>query len=90
MVDAELLKILVCPENKTPVTLADDAMIAKVNKAIEAGSLKNRGGELIDTRIDGGLMREDGAYLYLIRDDIPVMLIDEAIPMDPLSWSSVS
>jgi uncharacterized protein YbaR (Trm112 family) len=82
MVDPELLEILVCPENKTPVALADDALLTKINAAIEAGTLKNRGGELVDSKIDGGLVREDQAYLYPIRDDIPIMLIDEAIPLE--------
>jgi len=85
MVDEELLKILVCPENKTPVRVAEQAQIDAVNGAIEAGTLKNRGGDLVDTPIDGGLVREDNAYLYLIREDIPVMLIDEAIPLDQLN-----
>jgi uncharacterized protein YbaR (Trm112 family) len=84
MVDPELLSILVCPENKTPVTEADSDLVAKVNAAIEAGTLKNRAGENIKERIDGGLVREDGLYLYAIRDDIPIMLIDEAIPLDQL------
>ncbi len=84
MVDQELLSILVCPENKTPVTMADQSTIDAVNGAIAGGSLKNRGGEVVDTAIDGGLIREDGTYLYVIREDIPVMLIDEAIPMDQL------
>ena len=37
MVDPELLNILVCPENKTPVVLADDALMAKLNAAIREG-----------------------------------------------------
>ncbi len=81
MVDPELLKILVCPENKTPVALADDALIATLNAAIEQGTLKNRAGEKVEEKIDGGLVREDKVYLYPIRDDIPIMLIDEAIPL---------
>jgi len=85
MVDAELLKILVCPENKTPVSLADDALLALVNAAIEAGTLKNRAGDPVEERADAGLVREDGQYLYLIRDDIPIMLIDEAVPLDQLA-----
>lgn len=84
MVDAELLKILVCPENKTPVVLAEDGLIAAANAAIEAKTLKNRAGALIEERIDAGLVREDKAFMYPIRDDIPIMLIDEAIPMDQL------
>lgn len=85
MVDAELLKILVCPEDKTPVTVVDDETIQKANAAIEQKKLKNRAGTLIEEKIDGGLMREDKAYLYPIRDDIPIMLIDEAIPCDQLA-----
>ena len=85
MVDPELLKILVCPENKTPVSLVDDGIIEKANSAIEAGTLKNRGGEVVDKPIDAALVREDNAYMYPIRDDIPIMLIDEAVPMDQLA-----
>lgn len=81
MVDPELLSILVCPENKTPVTLAQDDLMAKVNAAIAAGTLKNRGGAVVNAPAEGGLVREDGAYMYLIRDDIPIMLIDESIPL---------
>ena len=81
MVDAELIKILVCPENKTPVSVAGDDLIAKINGAIEAGRATNRAGDKVEERIDGGLVREDKAYLYPIREDIPIMLIDEAIPL---------
>jgi len=84
MVHPELLEILACPEDKTPVTLADDEVVNKANAAIEARTLKNRAGTVIEGKIAGGLVREDGAYMYPIRDDIPIMLIDEGIPMDQL------
>ncbi|MFP4499429.1 MAG: Trm112 family protein [Candidatus Hydrogenedentota bacterium] len=85
MVDPELLEILVCPENHSPVHVASDALVAQVNAAIEAGTLQNREGNPVETKIDGGLVRDDGAYLYPIRDDIPIMLIDEAIPLAQLA-----
>ena len=81
-VDQQLLDILACPETKEPVLLADEALIAKINAAIEAGTLQNRAGEAIKEKIDGGLVREDKKYLYPIRDDIPIMLIDEGIPLE--------
>lgn len=81
-INRELLDILACPETKTPVSLADDALIAKLNAAIAAGTLKNRAGEKVAEKIDGGLVREDHKYLYPIREDIPIMLIDEGIPLE--------
>lgn len=80
-IDQQLLDILACPETKEPVALAEDALIDKLNAAIDTGTLCNRAGEKITERIDGGLIREDKKYLYPIRDDIPIMLIDEGIPL---------
>ncbi len=85
MVDPELLKILVCPENKTPVQLVDQDVIDLANGAIQKGALKNRVGQVVKEAIDFGLLREDKKYLYPVRDDIPIMLIDEAIPYEQLS-----
>jgi uncharacterized protein YbaR (Trm112 family) len=79
MIDAELLEILVCPETKQPVRLADPALLARVNQAVAAGRLHNRGGEAVVAPLDEALVREDGQVLYPVRDDIPIMLIDEAI-----------
>lgn len=81
MIDQELLNILVCPENKTPVALAETGLVDAVNNAIKSGSVKNKAGETVSEPIDGGLVREDGKVLYPIRDEIPVMLIEEAIPL---------
>ncbi len=81
-ISQELLNILACPETKEPVVLADDALIATINAAIQAGTLQNRGGDTISETIDGGLVREDQKYVYPIRNDIPIMLIDEGIPLD--------
>jgi uncharacterized protein YbaR (Trm112 family) len=81
MVDKELLEILVCPEDKTAVTPADSALLASLNARIRQGGVKNRGGNPVATEIKEGLVRADGKYLYPVDNDIPVMLIDEAIPL---------
>jgi uncharacterized protein len=85
MLDQELLDILACPETKEPVHLADEALVQRVNAAIDANKLVNRDGEAVTERIEAGLVREDGKYLYPVRDDIPVMLIGEAIEISQVS-----
>lgn len=80
-ISQELLDILACPETKQPLTLAEAALVARVNDRIRQGQLTNRRGTAVTELIDGGLVRQDGRYLYPIRDDIPIMLIDEAIPL---------
>ena len=82
MIDRELLEILVCPETKQPVKVADPDLVGRLNEAIREGRLRNRGGDAVKETLDGGLIREDGEVLYPVRDDIPIMLLDEAIGLD--------
>jgi uncharacterized protein YbaR (Trm112 family) len=77
-----LLDLLVCPEDHSPVRLASTELIAQMNRAIALGTLKNRAGQKVERRLDDGLVRADRAMLYPVVDDIPMMLIDEAIPLD--------
>jgi uncharacterized protein YbaR (Trm112 family) len=81
MIDPELVKILCCPETHQEVRLAEAAVVEKLNGQIAAGTLKNRAGQQMQEKIEGGLIRDDGRYLYPIRRDIPVMLVDEGIPL---------
>jgi len=88
MIDKELLDILACPETKEPVHLADQALVDELNARIERGEITNRGGDKVETKMGGGLVREDGKYLYRIEDEIPIMLIDEAIPLEGIEVPS--
>jgi uncharacterized protein len=81
MIAAELLEILCCPETHQEVRLAESAVVDKLNQQIMAGVLKNRAGQPVHEKIDGGLIRVDGKLLYPIRGEIPVMLVDEALPL---------
>ena len=80
-VSQELLDILVCPETRKPVSLADTQTIATLNEKIRAGELRNRGGIKVEKELSEGLVREDGKVLYPIDDGIPVMLIEESIEL---------
>ena len=81
MLHPELINDLCCPETKQRVHLADATLIASLNDRISSGQARNRAGQPIAEKIDAGLLREDGKFLYPIRRNIPIMLIDEAIPL---------
>ncbi len=81
MIDADLLKILCCPETHQEVRLAEPAVIDKLNAQITAGTLKNRAGQPVQEKIEAGLVRADGRVLYPIRNNIPIMLVDEGLPL---------
>jgi uncharacterized protein YbaR (Trm112 family) len=80
-ISQDLLEILVCPETKQPVKPATAEVLARLNAAIAAGSLRNRGGDKVAKPITEALVREDGKLLYVIDDGIPVMLIEESIEL---------
>ncbi len=80
-ISSELLEILVCPETKQPIAPASADVLARINAEIDAGRLRNRGGEAVKARISEGLVRQDGRILYPVDDGIPVMLIDESIEL---------
>lgn len=82
MIDPELLDILVCPESGQTLSVADDRTLESLNTAIADGLVRTRARDRVRDPIQEALVREDGALLYPIRDDIPVMLVDEAIPLD--------
>ena len=83
MIDKELLDILACPETHQPLALADDALLERVNARIQGGGVKNVGGADVTVPLPAGLVREDGHIVYPIRDEIPVLLIDEGIAVEP-------
>jgi uncharacterized protein YbaR (Trm112 family) len=84
MLSRDFLAMVRCPENRTPLALADDALIARINRAIAEGRLKNRAGQTLGRSLDGGLVREDHAILYPIIDQIPILLFDEGIFLNQL------
>lgn len=83
--DKDLLAILCCPDTKQAVALADDGVVQKLNVAIEKRLLKNKADKPVTEKLDGGLIRSDQQILYPVRENIPVMLIDEGIPLAQIS-----
>lgn len=81
-IDPSLLAILCCPETKQPVSLIDEEQLTTINQKIDRGLLKNKSGCQVKERLDGALLRSDKNLIYPIREHIPIMLIEEGIPLD--------
>ncbi|MCA1901667.1 MAG: hypothetical protein LDL53_05535 [Candidatus Hydrogenedens sp.] len=82
MISEELLKILVCPETKQPLSLVDDDLLKKINKAIHQGKVVNRDGNPVNESLDGGLIREDKKIVYPIIKDLPFLRIGDGIELE--------
>ncbi len=76
-----LLAILRCPENHQTLSPADADTLLGLNNKIVLNQLSNRGGALVETEIEAGLIREDRKRLYPVRGGFPIMLLDEAIDL---------
>jgi uncharacterized protein len=85
LISDELLGMLRCPEDRTMLTRANQDLVDRLNQGIVAGQIKNRIGQTVGQAVEGGLIREDRKYLYPVLHGIPIMLVDDAIPLDQLS-----
>ena len=79
MIDKELLEILVCPETGEPLEEAGQEIIERLNELVETGTLVDRSGERVFEKIEGGLICRGGKYLYPVRENIPILLIESSI-----------
>ena len=76
-----VLEILCCPRTRVPVELSQER---RAKRKIEHGAVKYYDGKPVDKPLQEGLVTEDGAVVYRIDDNIPVMLVEQGIPTDPL------
>jgi len=79
MNNIEFLEVICCPETKQSIHYADITLVRSINSKIEEKQLRNRVGDIVEEKIDGGLIRDDGLVLYPIRSDIPILIIENSI-----------
>lgn len=85
MIKEELLNVICCPETKEDLVLADQDLVDKINSLIDSGEIESRIKQKITKRIDGGLIqKESRRFLYPIRNEIPILIIDESIPLEKI------
>ena len=80
-VDPGLLAVLRCPESLQPLRMADEEMVRRLRQQARQGTLKNIRDSRVEDDFEAVLVRQDGKRAYLIRDGIPVMLVDDALAL---------
>jgi uncharacterized protein YbaR (Trm112 family) len=85
-----LLGVLRCPETRQELRVAEPGLVRELNARAARGALKNRAGQAVGEALDSGLIRADGQFLYPIRRNVPVMLMDEALPLAQAAPASAS
>ena len=82
--EKRLLNLLRCPVTHKSLSLARRETLGRVNTAIAAGKLSNRGGEVLAEPLEEALVTDDSKVLYPIANGIPVLLEGEAISLEQL------
>ncbi len=78
-IDRKLLEILVCPVTKQPVSVLAEGKLDSLNRAIEAGQVRNHGGDMVASSLREALITKNGSTIYPVQEGIPVMLENQSI-----------
>jgi uncharacterized protein YbaR (Trm112 family) len=81
MIAAELLTLLCCPETGQILAAASAEQLSRIEALQSEGLLRDRSGRLVSENLDAGLVRADGQWLFPVRDGIPILVLDDALPL---------
>jgi len=82
--DRALLDILCCPVTRSPLEILPERELALLNQRIAAHRIKNRDDEVVQEPLEQALVTRSGKLVYPVRDGIPVLLEDQAMPLTQL------
>jgi uncharacterized protein YbaR (Trm112 family) len=76
------LSRLRCPESRQQLERLPNDRLRELNDAIAEGETLTEDGRPVQRPLDAGLVREDGRYVYPVRDGVPNLLLDDRIPIE--------
>jgi uncharacterized protein YbaR (Trm112 family) len=79
--EPEFLKLLRCPRTHKPLRPASAAELADLNQRITQRTLVDTSGRAREQPVVEGLVPEGEPVLYPIEEGIPILLIDDALPL---------
>ena len=82
--DRKLLDIICCPVTRSSLELLPERELTALNELIGERQIKNREDTVVDQPLEEALVTRSGKLIYPIRDGIPVLLEDQAMPLTQL------